>query len=141
MLDTDKTLKHVSTGEHAADARPALRLRVIDWAVVAFIIATLVLMPILVSGPDTASARSDAADLSPQARESLADSRGDAAASAVLDKANKGGESEAAQGKGMIGVPVDAETREAIDEASRGDAAANGSVSSNNSGGVLGGAS
>lgn len=121
-------------GERAEAEHPARRLGVLDLMVLVFTAFTLVLMPILVGGPDAGDAQSKGGSFSAQERRALADSKGDAAAGAAAENAAAnaadGSGSAAPMVRGADGQPVDDQTRQAIDEASRGDAAAQGSVGS-----------
>ena len=98
----------------------------LDYTVLAFVAFTLVLMPILAGGPDARRAQSEGSSFSAEQRQALADSRGDAAANAAAD----GSSGAVPMVRGADGAPVDDQTRQAIDETSRGDAAARGSVGS-----------
>lgn len=66
--------------------------------------------------------------LPPEGREALAASRGDAAAQAALEQASDTSANEPSV-EGASGEEMDRRTRNAVEEASRGDAAAEGSVS------------
>lgn len=135
MQDINNITQDNKTGERTAAGHPARRSRVLDYTVLAFIIATLVLMPLLAGGTDATSIQSDTGSLPVEAREALAESRGDATASAALENATLENAGEHSGGARTItaadGNPVDGKTRDAIDAASRGDASAQGSVASN----------
>ena len=131
MHETENVNNETRTDGHTSTGNTATIGRVLDITVVAFVMFTLVLMPILSAGANTKTNQGDAGSFSAQEREALVESRGDAAESAAAENAAaEDSGNEARMVRGADGNPVDRQTREAIDQASRGDAAARGSVAS-----------
>lgn len=130
MNEIETPTQNTRAIERTEAAHPVRRLRVVDYMVLAFAAFTLVLMPILAGGPDLGEAQSEGNSFSAEQRQALAASRGDAAASAAAENAADGSSGAAPMVRGADGQPVDDQTRQAIDQASRGDAAARGSVGS-----------